>query len=88
MDDKLNDTELIRLVKISYGESDIRFAGNKDEIENAQKALILAFELNLGLEQYINYHRKFLFYDKKVSKDHLDEQIERIRDLSYYFKFD
>ncbi|WP_025145467.1 hypothetical protein [Pedobacter jeongneungensis] len=88
MDDKLNNEELITLVKRSYGESDIKFAGHSDEIVNAQKALILAMKLDLELDQYLDYHKKFLFYGKKVSAEHINKQIERVKDLSYYFKFD
>ncbi len=80
-------TELKRLISISYGIQDLIFAGHNNDIEAGQKALIEAFSLELGFEEYLELHREFLL-SKGVHSEHLNEQLENVKDLSRYFTQD
>lgn len=79
--------ELKKLIAGSYGDQDLEFAGHYNDIERAAKALELAFELDLGYEEYLQYHRDFL-KGKSASVEYIDDQIEKVKDLSSYFTSD
>ena len=79
--------ELKRLIAISYGIEDKIFALHHFDIEAGQKALLEAFRLELGFQEYIDLHKAFLF-SKGVHNNHLEEQLENVKNLHRYFTQD
>jgi len=81
--------ELKRLIHISYGESDLIFAGHGHAFENesSQLALQEAFKLRLGFKEYIKFHKEFLV-NKGVTDDHLKRQLNKVKNLDSYFEAD
>ena len=76
--------KLQKLINASYGDQDLEFAGHPLDIERAAKSLELAFELKIGFREYLLMHEDFL-KGRTVSIEHIEEQIERVKDLSSYF---
>jgi len=79
--------ELKRLISISYGTEDKIFALHYYDIKEAQNALFEAFRIRVGFKQYVNLHREFLL-SKGVHQDHIEEQLEYVKDLTRYFTED
>jgi hypothetical protein len=76
--------DLQKLINGSYGDQDLEFAGHPLDIERAAMSLQLAFELKIGFKEYLLMHEHFL-KGRAVSIEHIEEQIEKVRDLSSYF---
>lgn len=79
--------ELKRLISISYGIEDKIFALHHYDIEAAQKALLEAFRLDLGFQEYLDLHKAFLL-SKDVHNNHLEKQLENVKSLQRYFTQD
>lgn len=76
--------ELKRKISASYGGADKIFALHPFDIQQGQKALLEAIRLEIGFKQYVELHRDFLV-SEGVHEDHLEEQLEYVKDLSRYF---
>jgi cation transport regulator ChaC len=76
-----------KLIPRCYSTTDLIFAGHPNEIESAQEILNTALKEDLGFEDYLNLHIEYL-KSKGVTDEHLEEQEERLKDLSTYFQND
>jgi hypothetical protein len=78
---------LDKLIESSYGAEDLIFAGHSYDIERASKSLFVANQENIGFEEFLNRHRKFL-ESKNCSQNHIEKQLKRVQRIDLYFKFD
>lgn len=75
------------LIAGTYGSIDHIFAGHPADIGRAAVLIVEAINEDLGLEDYIQLHKDYL-KSKGCSTAHIDEQIERVKDIGSYFKND
>lgn len=80
-------TELKRLISISYGTQDLIFALHPSDSQASQQAIIEAFRLKLGFQEYLDLHKDFL-NEKGAHEDHIVEQLEYVKDVQRYFTQD
>jgi precorrin-3B methylase len=75
------------LIKSSYGDQDLKFAGHAEDIKRAAQAIVEANETQVGYERYIEMHREYL-RSRRCPEDDINEQLEKVKDISSYFIFD
>ncbi|MEW7292126.1 hypothetical protein [Aquimarina sp. 2304DJ70-9] len=79
--------ELERLIRLSYGNSNLIFAGHTIEMEYAAESIVRANNDKVGMQQFITMHTTFLS-GKGCSDEHINEQLERVRNINFYFTND
>jgi hypothetical protein len=82
-----NTEKLKRLIASSYGSADRIFAGHPMDSNQASLAIIEANNEDVGLSEYLDLHRAFL-ENEGCSEDHIEEQLEAVKNLGKYFKHD
>jgi hypothetical protein len=71
----------------SYGDQDKMFANHAFDIEQASLAIIEANKNGIGFLEYIELHRTFL-ENNGCSEEHIEEQLDAVKDISSYFTND
>ena len=71
----------------AFGEADYEFAGHPSESEEAVELLRAASKEDVGLNEYLSRIREWL-ESEDCSDDHINRQIERVKDISNYFNKD
>jgi hypothetical protein len=79
--------ELERLIAGSYGSEDKEFAKHPLDIQRARQALVEANNTHVGFNDYLELHRTFL-QNKGCSAEHIEEQLEEVKEISNYFDTD
>lgn len=79
--------ELENLIKTSYGIEDSIFAGHGLDRERALRAIVLANELGVGFENFLDMHKRYL-KEKGLPEEHINNQISRVKTIDFYFRND
>ena len=78
---------LNNLIAGSYGDQDGQFAGHDLDIDSAREALMAAKDEGVGFTEYIERHRQYL-EGRNFPEPHIQQQLERVKDLKNYFNLD
>tara|TARA_R110000744_G_scaffold92118_3_gene178562 strand:+ start:5969 stop:6211 length:243 start_codon:yes stop_codon:yes gene_type:complete len=79
--------ELKKLIASSYGEADKNFAGHGYDIERAVQSIVQANEEGVGLKKFLQIHKDYLI-SKNCSSEHIELQLEKVKNIDFYFKND
>ena len=79
--------DLEQLIMYSYGTEDHLFALHSLDIERACQSIMKANEENVGYQEYLMKHRNYL-ENLNLSNEHIESQLNRVKDITSYFKID
>jgi peptidase E len=77
--------DLEQLIINSYGHADHLFAVHPLDIERAYLSIVRANEEHVGFEEYVEKHRNYL-QSLQLSPEHIESQLDRVKDITSYFK--
>lgn len=79
-----NVDDLRSLVSGCFGDMDLTFATHSLDVQRAKDLLIQCLERDIPLRTYLSFFEDYLT-DTGASKEHIRQQLDRIKNLSSYF---
>jgi hypothetical protein len=76
--------QLNALIEASYSVDDFEFAAYPQNTLSARDSLLQAAKQDVGFNQFLRLHREFL-ESKYCFDEHIEEQLEKVRDITSYF---
>jgi len=80
-------TTLKQLIAGSYGSEDKKFGGHALDSGRARESLVEAGKQEVGFQEFLDLHSAYLA-DNGMPQSHIVKQLERVKDISFYFSFD